>query len=70
MRDGDDPLTVARDFFPGLTLDERLECLDGDEDFWPGLMRLAGAASTRVAGDGYSRSLWHAAEVQRPGSRG
>ena len=67
---GEDPPTVAADFVAGLTLGEKLECLDGDEDFWPGLMRLAGAASARVAGEGYGAQPWHGAEVPRLGFPG
>jgi beta-glucosidase len=70
VRIGDDLRAVARDFVSRLTPDEKLECLDGDEDFWPGLIRLAGAASTRVAGEGYGRRPWKAAEVSRLGFPG
>ncbi len=49
VRAGEDAATVAADFVTGLTLAEKLECLDGDEEFWPGLMRLAGAAVSRAA---------------------
>ena len=67
---GEDADAVAREFVAGLTLDEKLECLDGDEDFWPGLMRLAGAASARLAGDGYSARPYLAAQIPRVGLPG
>ena len=70
VRDGEDPREVAREFVGGLTLGEKLECLDGDEDFWPGMMRLAGAASARVAGEGYARSPWPGAAAPRLGFPG
>jgi beta-glucosidase len=70
VRDGDDPAGVAEQFVAGLTLDEKLWCLDGDEEFWPGLIRLAGGASARVAGEGYGRSPWHGAAVERVGFPG
>ena len=44
---------VVSDFVAGLTLDEKLACLDGDEEFWPGLRRMAAAGGARVAGEGY-----------------
>jgi beta-glucosidase len=70
VRAGDDPAAVANEFVAGLTLDEKLWCLDGDEEFWPGLIRLAGGASARVAGEGYGRSPWRGAEVPRVGFPG
>lgn len=70
MQAGEDPHAVAREFVSGLTLAEKLECLDGDEDFWPGLMRLAGAASARVAGEGYGARPYIGATVGRLGFPG
>lgn len=70
VRAGEDAAAVAAEFVAGLTLDEKLECLDGDEDFWPGMMRLAGAATARVAGNGYGRQPWYGAEVERLGFPG
>jgi beta-glucosidase len=70
VHDGDDPDLVAREFVSCLTLDEKLDCLDGDEDFWPGLMRLASSANARVAGDGYGRSPWPGGAVPRLGYPG
>jgi beta-glucosidase len=61
---------VAEQLVGGLTLEEKLWCLDGDEEFWPGLIRLAGGASARVAGEGYGRSPWRGAEVARVGFPG
>jgi beta-glucosidase len=70
VRAGEDAATVAADFVSGLTLDEKLECLDGDEDFWPGMMRLVGGASAQVAGGGYGRQPWYGAQVLRLGFPG
>jgi beta-glucosidase len=61
---------VAAQFVAGLTLEEKLWCLDGDEEFWPGLMRLAGGAQARVAGEGYARSPWQGAALPRTGFPG
>jgi beta-glucosidase len=70
VRAGEDAAAVAGAFVAGLTLDEKLWCLDGDEEFWPGLVRLAGGAEARVAGDGYGRSPWIGARVERTGFPG
>ena len=70
VREGESPAEVAAQFVAGMTLDEKLECLDGDEDFWPGLMRMAGAASARVAGEGYGWRPWYGAAVERLGFPG
>ncbi|MEO8457374.1 MAG: glycoside hydrolase family 3 C-terminal domain-containing protein [Chloroflexota bacterium] len=70
LRAGENAYDVATEVVAGLTLDEKLECLDGDEDFWPGLMRLAGAAVTRVAGEGYGAKPYLGAQVPRLGFPG
>ncbi len=70
VRAGEDARTVAAELVSKLTIDEKLECLDGDEDFWPGLMRLAGAATTRVAGEGYGAKPYLGAQVPRLGFPG
>jgi beta-glucosidase len=70
VRAGEDAGAVARAFVDGLTVDEKLWCLDGDEEFWPGLLRMAGRAAAQVAGDGYSGRPWVAAELPRVGFPG
>ena len=70
VRGGEDAASVAQGFVSGLTLEEKLWCLDGDEEFWPGLMRLAGGPQPQVAGDGYSRSPWLAAQLPDRGFPG
>ncbi|MEX0682776.1 MAG: glycoside hydrolase family 3 C-terminal domain-containing protein [Dehalococcoidia bacterium] len=70
VRAGEDAAEVAAEFVAGLTLEEKLECLDGDEDFWPGLIRMAGAAVSRVAGDGYMGRPYYGAAVERLGFPG
>ena len=67
---GDDTGAVARAFVAGLTVDEKLWCLDGDEEFWPGLLRMAGRAAAQVAGDGYSGRPWFGAQLPRAGFPG
>jgi len=67
---GDDPGAVARAFVAGLTVDEKLWCLDGDEEFWPGLLRMAGRAAATVAGEGYSGRPWAGAQLPRVGFPG
>ncbi|HEX5480445.1 MAG TPA: glycoside hydrolase family 3 C-terminal domain-containing protein [Dehalococcoidia bacterium] len=64
VRAGEDPDDVARRFVAALTLDEKLWCLDGDEEFWPGMLRMAGGASARVAGGGYARDPWIGARLR------
>jgi beta-glucosidase len=49
----------------GLTLDEKLWCLDGDEEFWPGLIRMAGRPAAQVAGAGYQGRPYFAAQLSR-----
>ena len=34
VKGGADPHAIAADFVECVTLDVKLECLDGDEDFW------------------------------------
>lgn len=70
VRAGEDTSEVAGAFVDGLTLDEKLWCLDGDEEFWPGLLRMAGGAVARVAGDGYSGRPYYAAQQTRTGFPG
>ena len=70
VRAGDSASVVAAEFAAGLTLEEKLDCLDGDEDFWPGLIRMAGAAVSRVAGDGYMGRPYYGAAVDRLGFPG
>jgi len=70
VRQGEDPSAVAAQLVAGLTLDEKLWCLDGDEEFWPGLIRMAGRAEARVAGEGYSGKPYMAAQVPRVGLPG
>ena len=67
---GDAASAVATDFVAGLTLDEQLWCLDGDEEFWPGLIRMAGRAAAQVAGDGYRGRPYVAAQLPRVGFPG
>jgi beta-glucosidase len=68
VRAGEAAAAVAEDFVAGLTIDEKLACLDGDEDFWPGLRRMAGAG--RLAGEGYSRRPYPAAVLPDVGFPG
>jgi beta-glucosidase len=70
VRSGEDATLVAEELVAGLTLDEKLECLDGDEDFWAGLMRMAGRAAARVAGEGYGARPYPGAAVERLGFPG
>ncbi|MBI5285247.1 MAG: glycoside hydrolase family 3 C-terminal domain-containing protein [Chloroflexi bacterium] len=67
---GEDAAAVARAFVAGLTVDEKLWCMDGDEEFWPGLLRMAGRAAATVAGDGYSGRPWAGAQLPRAGFPG
>lgn len=67
---GEDAGTVARTFVGGLTLDEKLWCLDGDEEFWPGLVRMAGRPAAQVAGDGYKGRPYFAAQLASVGFPG
>jgi beta-glucosidase len=70
VRAGEDADEVARAFVAALTLDEKLWCLDGDEEFWPGLIRMVGSASARVAGSGQARDPWFGARLPERGFPG
>src|SRR6476660_7127959 len=63
VRSGQEATAVARSFVSTMTVEEKLWCLDGDDEFWSGLMRLAGGPQPNVAGDGYGRSPWLAAQL-------
>ncbi len=52
----------ARDLVEQLTLEEKLDCLDGDLPFWPGMLDM-------ISG-GYVGHAWPAAQVQRLGIPG
>lgn len=67
---GEDVGEVTRAFVGGLTTDEKLWCLDGDEEFWPGLVRMAGGAVAQVAGDGYNGRPYFGAQLPRVGFPG
>lgn len=69
VRAGEDATDVARAFVAALTLDEKLWCLDGDDEFWSGLIRMAGGGAN-VAGEGYSRTPWIGARLDRVGFPG
>lgn len=69
VRAGEDAHGVARALVAGLTLDEKLWCLDGDEEFWSGLLRMAGGAAV-AAGEGYARDPWIGARLDRVGFPG
>lgn len=63
VRDGGaSALVVAAELVDRMTTEERLGCLDGDTDFWPGLVDL-------VSG-GYHRHGWAGAAVARLGIPG
>lgn len=62
MRAGADPALEAALLVAAMTTDEKLGCLDGDTDFWPGLLDM-------VAG-GYYRHPFPAARVERLGFPG
>lgn len=59
---GEDVHQVAADLVRSMTLDEKLGCLDGDTDFWPGLADMTSG--------GYYRHPWPAAHVERLGVPG
>ena len=59
---GEEPIKVAADLVSQMTLDERLGCLDGDTDFWPGI--------ADIRSGGYHRHPWPAAAVARLGVPG
>ena len=62
VRAGGDHRAEARDLVSSMTLDEKLGCLDGDTEFWPGIIDM-------VAG-GYHSHTWPAAAVDRLGIPG
>ncbi|MGI9031373.1 MAG: beta-glucosidase [Ilumatobacteraceae bacterium] len=62
VRDGADHHAEARELVALMTLDERLGCLDGDTDFWPGL--------ADITSGGYHEHPWPAAVVARLGIPG
>jgi beta-glucosidase len=62
VRAGADPALEAALLVAEMTTDEKLGCLDGDTDFWPGLIDM-------VAG-GYYRHPFPAARVERLGFPG
>ena len=62
VRNGGDHHAEARALVAEMTLEERLDCLDGDTDFWPGLIEM-------VSG-GYGNHPWPAAVVERLGVPG
>ncbi|MEM9610744.1 MAG: glycoside hydrolase family 3 N-terminal domain-containing protein [Actinomycetota bacterium] len=59
---GEDHHALAAELVNAMTLAEKLDCLDGDTDFWPGLMDM-------TAG-GYHQHPWPAAAVERLGVPG
>jgi beta-glucosidase len=59
---GEDPLGVAGEIVAAMGVDEQLGCLDGDIEFWPGMIDM-------VSG-GYAAHPWPAAEVERLGVPG
>lgn len=59
---GEDVHEVAAALVRAMTLEERLDCLDGDTEFWPGL--------TDMTSGGYHRHPWPAAAVERLGVPG
>ena len=59
---GADRYDVARELVRMLTVEESLNCLDGDEPFWPGL--------TDMSSGGYFNRTWPAAVVERLGIPG
>ena len=62
VRAGGDVDAEARSFVAEMTLDEKLDCLDGDTDFWPGIIDMSGG--------GYYRHPFPAAAVPRLGFPG
>ena len=59
VRDGADHRSEAAALVGVMTLAEKLDCLDGDTDFWPGL--------TDMVSGGYMKHPWPAAVVERLG---
>jgi len=62
VRDGADHRSEAAALVGVMTLAEKLDCLDGDTDFWPGL--------TDMVSGGYMKHPWPAAVVERLGIPG
>jgi len=62
VRAGADPDAETRALVAAMTLEEKLGCLDGDTDFWPGIIDMAGG--------GYYRHTYPAAAVPRLGFPG
>ncbi len=62
VRAGADPRSEAAELVAGLTLAEKLDCLDGDTPFWPGIADMTQG--------GYYRHTWPAAAVDRLGIPG
>jgi len=62
VRDGADHRSEAAALVAQMTLAEKLDCLDGDTDFWTGL--------TDMITGGYERHPWPAAVVERLGIPG
>lgn len=62
IREGADRWTEARQLVEAMTLDEKLDCLDGDIDFWPGMAGMREGS--------YHRQTWPAAQVERLGVPG
>jgi hypothetical protein len=52
----------ARELLAQLSLDEKLEMMDGDTSFWPGLAEMMGG--------GYADHPWNAGVISRPGIPG
>lgn len=61
VRDGADARTEARRLVAAMTTEERLGCLDGDVDIWPGMAEMTA---------GYHAHPWPAAAVPRLGVPG
>ncbi len=62
VRDGADPAAQAAVLVSAMTLAEKLDCLDGDTDFWTGIVDMSSG--------GYHRHTWPAAAVPRLGIPG
>jgi beta-glucosidase len=62
VREGADPRSEAAGLVELMTVAEKLDCLDGDTDFWPGL--------TDMVSGGYVKHAWPAAVVEKLGIPG
>lgn len=62
VREGADPHAEARALIEAMTLQEKLDCLDGDVPCWPGMADMASG--------GYHAHPWPAARVDRLGVPG